>query len=161
MIYIGIDPGVGGAIAVIEYSVDAELRERRHICCLKFKEATEADISNFILGNVTTSDEEKFAMIEKVSSSPQMGVVSAFTFGRSYGFLRGLLVSHGIPFDEVLPQRWQKSLGCLSKGDKNVTKAKAQQLFPAERITHANADALLIAEHCRKTRNKEVRHDYE
>jgi len=36
-------------------------------------------------------------------------------------------------------------LGCLSKGDKNVTKAKAQEQFPNIKVTHATADALLIA----------------
>ena len=151
--WIGVDPGVGGGMAVIEQFVDAELQERTGIACLKFKDATEADISNFVLSAVTTSDGPKFALIEKVASSPQMGVVSAFTFGRSYGFLRGLLVAHGIPFDEVRPAAWQKTLGCLSKGNKNVTKSKAQQLFPKEKITHANADALLIAEFCRRTQS--------
>jgi hypothetical protein len=40
---------------------------------------------------------------------------------------------------------WQKSLGCLTHGDKNVSKAAAQRLFPGMKITHATADALLIA----------------
>ena len=150
-LFVGIDPGVGGGMAVIDEFVDHDLQDRVGITCLKFKDATEADISNFVLSSVTTSDCEKFALIEKVSSSPQMGVVSAFTFGRSYGFLRGMLIAHGIPFEEVRPQLWQKSLGCLTKGDKNISKARAQQLFPAEKITHANADAILIAEHCRRT----------
>jgi hypothetical protein len=38
----------------------------------------------------------------------------------------------------------------LSKGDKNVTKRKAQELFPSLKITHATADALLIAEYLRR-----------
>ena len=54
------------------------------------------------------------------------------------------------PFEEVAPQVWQKVLGCLSRGDKNVTKAKAQQLFPAIKVTHAIADALLLAEYARR-----------
>lgn len=150
--WIGIDPGVAGGMAVIDQFVDHELVERVAVTCLKFKGATEADISNFVLSAVTTSESPKFAMIELVHSSPQMGVTSAFTFGRSYGFLRGLLIAHGIAFEEVRPQAWQKLLGCLSHGEKNVTKAKAQQLFPGEKITHGNADALLIAEFCRRTR---------
>lgn len=151
-VYVGIDPGVSGGIAVIRYMIDSELMHKQIVTCFKFKDSTEADISNFILSEVVAfdSDDLKFAMIEKVSSSPQMGVTSAFTFGRSYGFLRGLLVAHGIAFEEVRPQVWQKSLGCLSGGDKNKTKAKAQQLFPKKKWTHATADAALIAEHCRR-----------
>ena len=37
-----------------------------------------------------------------------------------------------------------------SKGDKNVTKRRAQELFPGARVTHAVADALLLAEYCRR-----------
>jgi hypothetical protein len=38
----------------------------------------------------------------------------------------------------------------MSKGDKNVTKRRAQQLFPQLKVTHAIADALLIAEYGRR-----------
>ena len=103
------------------------------------------------LGNPVT------ATIERVFSSPQMGVKSAFSFGASKGRLMMALTAANISYDEVTPQKWQRSLGCLSKGDKNVTKSKAEQLFPQasfvgnlSRITHAVADSLLIAEFCRR-----------
>ena len=85
------------------------------------------------------------AYIEQVSSSPQMGVVSAFSFGRGYGNLEMALTAAEIPFERVRPQVWQKELGCMTKGDKNVSKRKAQELFPDRKVTHATADALLIA----------------
>lgn len=90
------------------------------------------------------------AYIEAVHSSPQMGVKSAFTFGQVYGNLEMALTAAGIPFERVSPQKWQKSMGCLTKGDKNVSKRKAQELFPSIKITHATADALLIAEYGRR-----------
>ena len=37
---------------------------------------------------------------------------------------------------------------CLTKGDKNVTKSAAQRLYPDRKITHADADAILIARYC-------------
>jgi hypothetical protein len=57
------------------------------------------------------------------------------------------LTAAGIPFERVRPQAWQKTMGCMSKGDKNVTKSKAQELFPSMKITHAIADSLLIAKY--------------
>jgi Holliday junction resolvasome RuvABC endonuclease subunit len=76
-----------------------------------------------------------------------MGVVSAFSFGNGFGHLEMALTAAGIPFTRVRPQVWQKALGCLTKGDKNVTKRKAQELFPSIKATHATADALLIAQY--------------
>ena len=81
-----------------------------------------------------------------------MGCVSAFTFGRGYGALLMALTAARIPFDVVQPAKWQQGLGCRSGGDKHVTKRRAQQLFPSVTVTHALADALLIAEFCRRTR---------
>jgi hypothetical protein len=90
------------------------------------------------------------AFVERVRSSPQMGVTSAFTFGRNYERVLMGLAACGISTEEVLPAKWQKAVGCLTHGDKNISKAKAQQLFPSIRITHSLADALLIAEYGRR-----------
>lgn len=142
MIFIGIDPGKSGGMAAVgdgEQFVGPPMA--------KLKDMTEADVVAW-LDFICVDD--AVAVIECVSSSPQMGVVSAFTFGRSYGFLRGLLIGCRIAFTEVRPQKWQKAMGCLSKGDKNITKGKAQQLFPGVKVTHATADALLLAMFCRR-----------
>jgi len=85
------------------------------------------------------------AYLEQVHSSPQMGVVSSFTFGNGFGHLEMALTAAEIPFERVRPQVWQKAMGCMTKGDKNVSKRKAQELFPQIKVTHAIADALLIA----------------
>ena len=93
------------------------------------------------------------AYIEKVHSMPAQGVVSSFKFGRSYGFLRGLLIALKIPFEEVTPQRWQKEFVTKrtkteSRTDhKNKLKGKAQQLFPQIKVTLAIADAMLIGQY--------------
>lgn len=141
---IGIDPGANGAIAWITNGKP----------CVEKMPDTLQDLWE-LFGSITHSlmpvDERYFkAYIEQVASSPQMGVVSAFSFGRGYGNLEMALTAAGIPFERVRPQVWQKSLGCLTKGDKNITKRKAQELFPSLKATHWSSDALLIAEYgCR------------
>lgn len=139
MHFIGVDVGVNGGIAMIDEYGMIEFAVKMP--------ATDADV----LAVFPPTPIEARAVLEKVSSSPQMGVVSAFTFGRGYGACRMALTASGIPFDEVPPGTWQRKLECLSGGDKNVTKARAQQLFPGAAITHATADALLLAEYCRRT----------
>jgi len=93
-----------------------------------------------------------FAVIEKVHSSPQMGVVSAFSFGKSFGFCEAVLVAAGVRYELATPQKWMKAMGCMTGGDKKISKARAQALFPDVKVTHAIADALLIAEYARRTR---------
>jgi crossover junction endodeoxyribonuclease RuvC len=156
-IFIGIDPGNSGSIAVIDDSTGT-------VDFMKCKE-TESDLFRFLSDEIcdcpATLNMFGFALIERVSSMPGQGVSSTFKFGQSYGFLRGILIASGIPFEEVTPQKWQKVFGLIRKSKaesntdkKNRHKAKAQQLFPSVKITHANADALLIAEYCRRTKQQ-------
>ena len=140
MQYLGIDPGKNGSISII----DTEWKSVVHGCKLS---ETEQDIWSWINDSVNLLT--ACATIEKVHSTPQMGVVSAFTFGRGYGFVIGMLTAAQIPFKYVTPQQWQKGMKCLTKGDKNVSKAAAQRLWPWAKITHNNADSLLIAEYGR------------
>lgn len=84
------------------------------------------------------------AMIERVHSMPHDSGKSAMTFGKWIGYMEMALLAHCIPFDDVRPEVWMKCLGCMTKGDKNVSKAKCQALFPKVDVTHATADALLL-----------------
>jgi hypothetical protein len=133
MTVIGCDPGVNGGIAWI---TDGKP-------CVEKMPDTLQDL--WELFRDIASEGECHAYLEQVSSSPQMGVVSAFTFGNGFGHLEMALTAAGIPFARIRPQVWQKELGCMTKGDKNVTKRKAQELFPSIKATHATSDALLIA----------------
>ena len=143
MIFIGIDPGTSGGLA---YVTD----EDNDCGYAALGKLTEREIHLLVKDICDLSDTDPCAVIELVHSSPQMGVKSAFTFGRSYGFLRGVLAANRVRYVEVRPQAWQKAMGCLTKGDKNVSKAKAQQLYPGEKVTHATADALLLATYARR-----------
>jgi len=142
---IGIDPGKLGGIAILWNNGDYD--------AVKMPD-TERDTYDAIMRAKRLSDRPSnvFAYIEDVHAMPKQGVSSTFKFGRGLGLLRGFLIASGIPFERVSPMRWQKYLGCLTKGDKNVTKAKAQELFPDLKITHAIADSLLIAEYGRRVR---------
>jgi crossover junction endodeoxyribonuclease RuvC len=90
------------------------------------------------------------AYLEQVGAFPGQGVVSCFHFGENYGWWQGVLTSLGIPFERVTPIKWQTKMGCRTGGDKNISKQKAQELWPKLKITHATADALLIAEYGRR-----------
>ena len=146
---IGIDPGKSGAACMIN-------EKGVIIRIIKF-DNTDGDVSDaFVEETKRYNDcqvDKLYAFIEKVHAMPKQGVSSTFKFGRNYGFIQGLLTAYKIPYEYVTPQKWQKDMGCMSKGDKNITKAAAQQLFPQIKITHAIADSMLIAEYGRRLMN--------
>jgi crossover junction endodeoxyribonuclease RuvC len=140
LVFLGVDPGKSGSIACV--AVDGAV-----LSVIRNTETLHDQYHWLIDG---TQVKIAWAAIEKVGSMPGQGVSSTFKFGRSFGQLEGLLVGAGIPFEFVRPQAWQKDMGCRSKGDKNITKAAAQRLWPKRRIVHAEADALLLAEWARR-----------
>jgi len=129
---IGIDPGWSGGIAMVGDEVKAE----------KFTGRTEKDICEVVAAYLKGAN---VVFIEKVHAMPGQGVSSMFKFGHITGMLRGCIFNSKVPMHEVTPQKWQRTLNCLTKGDKNVTKSRAQMLYPYLKVTHATADALLIA----------------
>jgi hypothetical protein len=134
MIYLGIDPGKSGSIAFIDGCKSWSIPN---------------DITNKDLFDAITDAQRiapiGLAIIERVSASPQMGTVSAFSFGQSYGALEMLLTCTGVPFERITPVKWQNAMKSRTGGDKNISKARAQELFPNVKVTHKNADALLLA----------------
>lgn len=150
MAIIGIDPGASGGLAFLADIGDV-------LGWQKMPDTT-TDLVEALRGwNTVYAGSVVYA--ESVHSSPQMGVSSAFKFGRNVGVIEGVLTALGLRIEYVSPQRWQKEMGCLTKGrtlaggdreKKNANKAAAQRLFPGVKVTHAIADALLIAEYGRR-----------
>ena len=138
MTILGLDPGKSGGIAWI---MDGKP-------CVEKMPDTIQDLWDLIQDISMPTNCRAF--IEQVGPMPKQGVTSCFTFGNGFGHLEMALTGNRIPFERVRPQVWQKSLGCLTKGDKNVSKRKAQELFPELKVTHATADSILIAEYGRR-----------
>ena len=145
LVFIGIDIGAAGGWAMLDAA--------GQVLAVEKTPPTDADLMGLITDWMRARPDATWhAQVEKVGASPQMGVSSAFSFGHTYGATLMALAFAGIPYDLVPPLKWQRRMDCLSGGDKNVTKERAQQLFPGVKVTHAIADALLIAEYGRRTR---------
>ena len=139
---IGIDPGKSGGIAII--------KGKQVIKLAKMSDLTPYDVLALL-----NKYKPMVAFIEKVHAMPGQGVTSMFNFGENFGMLKMALAASGSRWHLVTPQKWQKDAGLIrsSKNEsntdkKNRHKAAAQRLFPSEKITHAIADALLIAYYC-------------
>lgn len=80
------------------------------------------------------------------------GMQASRKLGRSIGQWEGLATALNISVNLVPPKKWQSTLNCPTKGDKNISKKCAISAFPFltdnkgnSKITHDIADSLLIA----------------
>ena len=137
MIYIGIDPGKNGGLAVIT-ETDAY--------------AVPLNREN-LLYHIGIHKGAR-CMVEKVGAMPGQGVVSMFTFGEGYGYIQGVLEANKIPYELVPPQKWKKEFSITK--DKNLSIDVAKRLFPdvnlkatpkSKKNHDGMAEALLMAEY--------------
>jgi len=151
--HVGIDPGASGAVAILDAT-------------------TTIHSLNGVTDRITWEvfryfdPARTFAAIEAntgyVGGAGNPGS-AMFKFGVSTGKLIGFLVAAGVPFETVTPRTWQKSLGITSRKRtesksqfKRRLRERAERLFPSVKVTLATADALLIAEWCRRKRKGQL-----
>ena len=156
---IGIDPGIGGAIVILNENGEIERAERTPILIDNGKKQYDIPgMRNLILGP-TKKDPvgEALVGIEKVHTLPRDGRVGAFRFGVGYGIWLGLLSGTFTRYVEVTPQRWQgRMLAGLPRGPHTKMSAvqAAKSLFPnipiGVKADWGIADAALIAEYTRR-----------
>lgn len=140
---IGIDPGKKGAMAVIHEDGSVSVipfDERRYIVSL-----------GLIAGN------DVKCCIEDVHAMHGNGVTASFNFGKSYGWLLGMLDTLGIPYQAVSVQKWKKEYGLNSDKQKSIE--VCHRLFPNVDLKRTDrckkdddgiAEAILLSEYARR-----------
>lgn len=138
---VGIDPGVTGAMAVIDgthYDV-ADLP------------VVDGFVDGSLVRDALIAWNPDVVWLEKTHTMPKGGQAN-FSSGYSQGALRTAVQSLDIPLELVLPTAWKKTQGLIGK-DKEASLALARNLFPAMDLHlkkhHDRAEALLIARHGR------------
>ena len=153
---IGIDPGLDGGIAIISGS-SIELLET--IPTQPKGGFIKRQVDAQKLGNILRVFPDAICYLEQVSSRPGQGVGSVFSFGDTFGAIRGVLGALNIPVYMVTPQKWKKELKISSKED---SLKASQDLFLGlkfKKKDHNIAEALLIAYYGQQERNKNVKND--
>lgn len=117
MIYIGIDPGAKGAMALLEDNA-------RLPTIIPFNKEEYIDRLRIIF----YEEAPCVCCIEAVHSIAGQGIASSFRFGESYGWLLGMLDTLCIPYQPITPQKWKKEFGLTADKAKSVEVCK--QLFP-------------------------------
>ena len=95
---IGIDPGLSGAIAILENNkvlrifdmpvMSEEKKNKRQI--------NSALLVNILKDNIS-NNEEISVVIEQVNAMPGQGVTSMFNFGQTFGAIKGICAALQLP----------------------------------------------------------------
>jgi hypothetical protein len=160
-LYIGIDPGKKGAIALLTNS---------KLNLLEPMPPSPADVLNFFLDNKLTPKScllDIEYIIEEVHSMPTDGVASAFSFGRHIGTWDMFFAILKINPTRVRPQVWQEHFNMKKDKEESRYQYKKRLVDKANTIARVedrgkfnldNADAYLIArwryENDRKINNR-------
>jgi len=124
--FLGIDPGVTGAIALIHPE-----------------------------GQVVEDWPGDEVAAVRFGAGPPKGKFGFIKLSENKGIWRGVLASHGVPFVLVRPQEWMKgTVPKKESGTVKPSLTVARRLFPNmdlhRKADHNRADALLIAEWARR-----------
>lgn len=148
---IGIDPGLGGAVAILpeERIVDTPVTQigtRRSYLPVEMA---------LILAPY--KGERAMVVLEQQTAMPRQSPNSMFSIGQGFGIWLGILAAFRIPTQVIRPQRWkQEMLSGIGTKDKGAAIKRAQELFPGmshllQRVKdHDRAEALLMAEYGRQ-----------
>lgn len=149
-IYIGIDPGKDGGFAII-------FEQEPRIIVRPWDEKDFIDHMTEVSQTISMNGYRASTCLEKVAAMPGQGVSSMFTFGKSVGFIEGVLQTLEIPYQPIVPRKWKAEFS-LTK-DKGKSVEVASKLFPhvdllrsprCRKPSDGMAEALLMAEYARR-----------
>ena len=151
MIIIGIDPGINGAISIIENKKIIEVYDTPTMIDGKKnkRQINGVQVTN-IFKERLNGEKEVVVVVEHVNAMPGQGVTSMFNFGQSFGVIKGICAALNLPIYFVRPAKWKKHFN-LIKTNKDASRTKVIEVYPEissklHRKKDSNrADAILIA----------------
>jgi len=158
---IGIDPGLSGAIAILENNkvekifdipVMPEGKKNK-------RQLNSAQLVKLLKDNVSNK-EEVAIVVEHVTAMPGQGVTSMFNFGQTFGAIKGICAALGLPIFFVRPAKWKKHFDLINSS-KDSSRTKAIEMYPSlsdqlsKKKDVNKSDAILIARFFSETRLKD------
>ena len=158
---IGIDPGLSGAIAILDDNKIIELFDMPVMPDGKKnkRQLNSALLVKLIKQNIE-SLENTIMIVEQVNAMPGQGVTSMFNFGQTFGAIKGICAAIGLPISFVRPAKWKKHFELINSS-KDASRTKAIEMYPSfsEQLSKKKdvnkSDAILIARYYSETRFKE------
>ena len=157
MIIIGIDPGITGAISVLENKKIIDVYDTPTMIDGKKnkKQVNGSQVTNIIKERIN-NDKEVVVVVEQVNAMPGQGVTSMFNFGQSFGVIKGICSALSLPIYFVRPNKWKKHFNLINT-NKDASRTKVIQIYPqissklSRKKDSNKADAILIARYFNDT----------
>lgn len=159
-LWIGIDPGLGGAVGILKPDAPAQFFDTPTVPVKVGRGNRRAyeltAIVDFFVRLPVDELANVQAMLEKVHAMPGNSPSSMFSMGYGSGIWEMALTALGIPYKLVTPQRWKGTMIEGADRGKNAARLTAIKMFPhlADDLKFkANADraeALLMAAYCKQ-----------
>ena len=159
---IGIDPGLNGAIVIMENNkvlsvfdmpVMSEGKKNK-------RQLNSAQLVRIIKENTLTNDDIN-VVVEQVNAMPGQGVTSMFNFGQTFGAIKGVCAALELPIFFVRPAKWKKHFELIN-ASKDSSRTKVIEMYPtlsnvlAKKKDVNKSDAILIARYFSETRLKDI-----
>jgi|TARA_B110000967_G_C18541829_1_gene391014 crossover junction endodeoxyribonuclease RuvC len=158
---IGIDPGLSGAIAILE---DSRIEEIFDMPVMPDGKKNKRQLNSALLVKLIKDSiknlEDTVMVVEQVNAMPGQGVTSMFNFGQTFGAIKGICAAMGLPIFFVRPAKWKKHFELINSS-KDASRTKAIEMYPSisqqlsKKKDVNKSDAILIARYYSETRFKE------
>lgn len=122
-IYLGIDPGLDGGLVWMRDDGKIVGAHPMPTGWAVVNGSRKRFVDPVALTKLLNENAFDVAVIESVHASPQMGVTSAFNFGKGFGVVLGVLASCGISPLYASPSAWKPKLGCTRDKEQTITRA--------------------------------------
>jgi len=153
----GIDPGISGAISILENKKIIEVYDMPTMIDGKKnkKQVNGSQVANIFKEKID-ANKEISVVVEHVNAMPGQGVTSMFNFGQSFGVIKGICSALSLPIHFIRPTKWKKHFNLINT-NKDASRTKVIEIYPEissklSRKKDANkADAILIARYFNDT----------
>ena len=157
----GIDPGISGAIAVLEEKKIVDVIDLPTMAEGKKnkRQLNSAHLSQYISSNIKDIN-KTVVVVEQVNAMPGQGVTSMFNFGQTFGAIKGISATLKLPIFFVRPSKWKKHFELINSS-KDASRTKVIEMYPAfaDKLSKKKdvnkSDAILIARFYSETRFKQ------
>ena len=154
----GIDPGLNGAIAILQ---DKKVLSIIDMPVMADGKKNKRQLNNAQLAEILrkhiSEDDEISVVVEQVNAMPGQGVTSMFNFGQTFGAIKGVCAALQLPIFFVRPSKWKKYFELINSS-KDSSRTKAIEMYPylsdqlAKKKDVNKSDAILIARFFVETR---------